>query len=1357
MNEVRRGSRADREGFTLMRKILALVLSMMILVSALVTGVPQVSAATDGMVRVYLKSMNEYGSIMSTKVTLNGSYSVPANPDVVLSTRGEYTVEVVGGSLMLSGTGINGAVDMGSKFTIKQHANDNGSIGTMSLYNNRYGNRSYRGDMQFDIYNGALRLINTVYIEDYLYGVLAGELSNTFPLETLKAQAVIARSYVYNRMLKGEPNYEIGDTSSDQVYKGYNSANNNIIKAVDDTAGVLLKYGSSYVNAYFGASNGGQVELPGNAWSSSSSLGCYVMKDDPYDVRNPSSRSVTYTFTSNPASLDSSFYSLIQQKVYQKTGYYGNISSIMSVSLSNPVETDRASRGISRNYRTMNMTVLVDGSYSGGDVWGGSYGDNGSNVWDGSYGGNGSNVWDENSNVIGAYSMGDYGTSVVTEGVSQSVDITIDLHDELKYALFSADSDLRLFTLETTGDYYYLTLARYGHGVGMSQRGAQQMANEGKSYKDIIKFYFNDISLPTVDFQRAELTKYIPISSTPIALGTVTASSLTVRGDASSSGKKLGSLSKGATVEVYADLGEWLCVVYNGSIGYISSSYVTLESYTGGAATATPTASPDASGSGNVSNAAPAVGTATVKLSSASSTLKMRKDASSSGTVVTKLPHGTTVEVLEQGAEWCKVRTSGGSEGYCATAYLTVSLYGSSGTTATPTPTNGTIVEGTLTPTPTASAGNVPAGSSYILYDSTPLLAAIGGNVYEAMLSKNTVVTILSTEGSYYRVRTADGSTGYVAAGSVATAGTGSAATAAPTATASASGSTNVNSVAATGKVTGTSVNVRSGPATSASKIGAVTKDQTVQIISSNNGFYKIIYGTGTGYVSGDYIRIISSGSTGGTTSTAAPTPTPTASTGSGTVIAYGRVTGSNLNVRASASTSGSKLGSLSRNDTVEILSSTNGFYKIVYKNGIGYVSADYITVISNVATSTAKPTPTPTANSGAAGAGTLMFISVNDAKLATTPGGNMVSVMLSKGSVVTLISTEGDYYYVRASNGSTGYLSKYEASSTPDININPEYLLPAGTKYIKVDDTPIRSSLDSSVYYGSLAIGTAVTIEKTDGAFSYISTSSGTKGWITTESIGTAVGIANQPTATPDAGSNGSSSGSGDSSTGVKAKIKLSSSSSYLNMRQEPSTSADKVKLLYHEDTVYVLSSSGDWYKVNASGQTGYVMKKYVALGDGTVEDSGSSSSGSSSSSSSSYSGTIRLSGAGATVNVRSGAGTNNSKLGTLAHGATVKVIASNGDWYKIEYGTGYGYVLKSYVKLTNGSTGSSSSSSSSGTATTTTSLTLRSTGSTSGDKLGVYAKGTKVTVVSKGGTWSKVKVDGKTGYMKNEYLKFN
>ena len=253
-----------------MKRILALLCSLTVLCAALLVGVPTAQAAEDGTVRVWLESMNEYGPIQSVSITLNGSYSVPTAPDVALSTRGTYYIEIVSGTLMLSGTGIEGQVPLGTKFTVKQHKNDDGSIGTISLYNNRYGNRSYRGDMLFEIYNGALRLINYVYIEDYLYGVLAGELSNTFPLETLKAQAIIARSYVYNRMLTNEPNYEIGDTSSDQVYKGYNSANTNIIRAVDETAGILLQYGSKYVNAYFGASNGGQVELPGNAWSSSS-------------------------------------------------------------------------------------------------------------------------------------------------------------------------------------------------------------------------------------------------------------------------------------------------------------------------------------------------------------------------------------------------------------------------------------------------------------------------------------------------------------------------------------------------------------------------------------------------------------------------------------------------------------------------------------------------------------------------------------------------------------------------------------------------------------------------------------------------------------------------------------------------------------------------------------------------------------------------------------------------------------------------------------------------------------------------------------------------------------------------------
>ena len=1014
-----------------MKRVLALLCSLTVLCAALLVGVPTAQAAVDGTVRVWLESMNEYGTIQSVSITLDGSYSIPTAPEVSLSTRGTYYIENVDGTLMISGTGIDGQVAVGTKFTVKQHKNDDGSIGTISLYNNRYGNRSYRGDMLFEIYNGSLRLINYVYIEDYLYGVLAGELSNTFPLETLKAQAIIARSYVYNRMLTNEPNYEIGDTSSDQVYKGYNSANTNIIRAVDETAGILLQYGSKYVNAYFGASNGGQVELPGNAWSSSSSEGCYVMKDDPYDVRNPSSRSVTYTFTTDPDSLDTSFYVLIQDKVYQELGYYPNIAGIQDVWLSDPVETDERSRGISRNYQTMNMTVTVrESGWSDSDD---------------------SNVYDP------------FAPSDSDSGSVETVDISIDLHNELKWILFSADSDLRLFSLEEDGNYYYLTLARYGHGVGMSQRGAQQMAKEGHDYEDIIYFYFNDVSLPKIDFVREELTTNVPISDSPIATATVTASSLTVRADASTSASKLGSLSRGTVVNVYAELDGWLCIVYNGSIGYISTDYVTLSDYSESGGSTTPGTGGD-----------DALYRAQVTLSTASSTLKLRESGSSSADVLTYMPHGTIVEVLSDSGSWYQVRTLGGTVGYCSAQYLT-RLDDEITTTTTPTETSG---------------------------QSDP------------------------------------------------------------------------DAVVATGEVTGSSVNVRSGPSTSASVLGSLKKGDGVEIISQNGDFYRIVYDGGAAYISASYVRVT------GTVETAEPTATP---------------------------------DSGSSGDLEE------GEARI--------------------------------ADSGTA--------------LMGDPSGSVIYEYLSRNDVVTILDSEGSYYLVRTEDGETGYVAK---------------------SAVKAAETETPS-----------------------------------------------------PTETPESG--GSSSRQGT--------IKLSSSSSNLNLRQGPSTYTDVLATLRHGQSVTVTGESGDWYAIEVSGYSGYVMKTYVTFSEDEESSSGSSEV---------FPAVIRLSSSSSTVNVRSGAGTNYSKIGSLTNGASVNVVASNGDWYRIEYGNGYGYVMKTYVQLvSSGSSGSSSEDEDVLTAVTTAAVNLREEGTTSSDKLGTDPKGTRVVVLEKGSSWSRVDISGNEGYMKNTYLDFN
>mgnify|MGYP004535429651 CR=1 FL=1 len=129
---------------------------------------------------------------------------------------------------------------------------------------------------------------------------------------------------------------------------------------------------------------------------------------------------------------------------------------------------------------------------------------------------------------------------------------------------------------------------------------------------------------------------------------------------------------------------------------------------------------------------------------------------------------------------------------------------------------------------------------------------------------------------------------------------------------------TKVDAANITGTVTATSLNVRSGASTSYSIVGKVTKGKEVEILSSNNGWYKIGYGDNkTGWSCDDYIS--------------------KNKTKTGTVMA------TSLNVRSGSSTSYSIVGKVTKGEEVEILSSSNGWYKIKYSDITGWVSGDYI------------------------------------------------------------------------------------------------------------------------------------------------------------------------------------------------------------------------------------------------------------------------------------------------------------------------------------------------------------------------------------------------------------------------------
>ena len=132
--------------------------------------------------------------------------------------------------------------------------------------------------------------------------------------------------------------------------------------------------------------------------------------------------------------------------------------------------------------------------------------------------------------------------------------------------------------------------------------------------------------------------------------------------------------------------------------------------------------------------------------------------------------------------------------------------------------------------------------------------------------------------------------------------------------------------------VTADALHVRSGAGTGYASKGLVYKGTTLMIQEDcGNGWYKITGAGYSGYVSAEWVKV--SGSSGGSDS------------GSSDTQSIGTITADALNVRSGAGTGYSRLGLLYKGNSVTILGSSNGWYKISYKNGVGYVSAEYVSI----------------------------------------------------------------------------------------------------------------------------------------------------------------------------------------------------------------------------------------------------------------------------------------------------------------------------------------------------------------------------------------------------------------------------
>jgi stage II sporulation protein D len=156
------------------------------------------------------------------------------------------------------------------------------------------GSRSYRGTFRVTAKGSMLRVVNTVGLEPYLWGVVPSEMPDRWPAEALEAQADVARSYALRSLRPGEPFDVYADTRS-QVYGGVAAESPAATAAVRATANEVVTYAGEVAQTFFFSTSGGTTAANEEVWGG---LAVPYLRsvDDPHDDLSPYHR-WTVTFT----------------------------------------------------------------------------------------------------------------------------------------------------------------------------------------------------------------------------------------------------------------------------------------------------------------------------------------------------------------------------------------------------------------------------------------------------------------------------------------------------------------------------------------------------------------------------------------------------------------------------------------------------------------------------------------------------------------------------------------------------------------------------------------------------------------------------------------------------------------------------------------------------------------------------------------------------------------------------------------------------------------------------------------------------------------------------------------------------
>lgn len=299
------------------------------------------------------------------------------------------------------------------------------------------GTPSYAGTLELRAVSGGMAVINELPVETYLCGVVPSEMPASYELEALKAQAVCARSYAFRQMTSyGYPEYEahVNDSTDFQVYNN-SERQENSTRAVAETEGQVVRYKGEIATTYYYSTSCGRTTSL-EAWGT-----------DPGDSGGYL-QSVEVCGEQGDYEKDLPWYRWTAQVPVQTLSALVSANTGVSVGTLSSVEVTKRGPG--------DVALQIVASGDAGSV-----------------------TVDTENKIRGALGGSGYTITKNDGSTSQSTAL-----------LPSA-----FFTIEKSGDNFVISGGGFGHGIGMSQNGANEMAKQGADYREILQMFYKDVEI----------------------------------------------------------------------------------------------------------------------------------------------------------------------------------------------------------------------------------------------------------------------------------------------------------------------------------------------------------------------------------------------------------------------------------------------------------------------------------------------------------------------------------------------------------------------------------------------------------------------------------------------------------------------------------------------------------------------------------------------------------------------------------------------------------------------------------------------------------------------------------------------